>query len=250
MHTATWCLALLLAGAPAVAAPPASAPARTPLSEIPDAELGDMRGRYVVGNDLVAWFGVTMTSVWQTASGQTLQGTLQLGMDFSAGGTPTLSFEPTVSITAADAPLPTATAGASVDASGLANVSGLVQSVQVAGDDNAVRNVTALRVREGAAPPPPTAQDATSRTASAAGMQASAGVVDGVAQVRLQVDGQGLTTQWLRSGSAGQSVQLAASGQQIHNQLQIDLVRQSLPATANLQRDVAQAIGLNRGVGI
>ena len=71
-----------------------------------------------------------------------------------------------------------------------------------------------------------------------------------VAQVRLQVDGQGLTTQWLRSGSAGQSVQLAASGQQIHNQLQIDLVRQSLPATANLQRDVAQAIGLNRGVGI
>ena len=123
MNTATWCLALLLAGAPAVAAPPAPAPARTPLSEIPDAELGDMRGRYVVGNDLVAWFGVTMTSVWQTASGQTLQGTLQLGMDFSAGGTPTLSFEPTVSITAADAPLPVATAVSSANPGRAAKVS-------------------------------------------------------------------------------------------------------------------------------
>ncbi|QCO68659.1 hypothetical protein E4582_10735 [Luteimonas yindakuii] len=233
-----------------MAAPPEPVPARAPLSEISDAELGDMRGRYVVGNDLVAWFGVTMTSVWQTTSGQTLQGALQLGMDFSAGGTPTLSFEPTVSITAADAPLPVAASGATVDAAGLANVSGLVQSVQVAGDHNAVSNVTALRVREGEAPAPSAPQEAATRTASASGMQVSAGVADGMAQVLLQVDGQGLAMQWLRSGSAGQSVQLAASGQQIHNQLQIDLVRQSLPATANLQRDVAQAIGLNRGVGI
>lgn len=250
MKTITWCLTLLLAGAPAVAAPPDSTPAHAPLSEISDAELGNMRGRYVVGNDLVVWFGVTMTSVWQTASGQILQGTLQLGMDFSRGGTPTLGFEPSVSITAADAPLPNAASGASVDASGLANVSGLVQSVQVAGDHNVVGNVTALRVREGAAPATSMSSTAGTRTASAPGMQASAGFADGMAQVRLQVDGQGLATQWLQSGSAGQSVQLAGSGQQIHNQLQIDLVRRSLPVSANLQRDVAQAIGLHRGAGI
>ena len=154
MKASSWCLTLLLAGAPAVPAPPASTTAPAPLYEIPDAELGDMRGRYVVGNDLVAWFGVTMTSVWQTASGQTLQGTLQVGMDFAKSPTPTLSFEPTVSITAADAPPPAATGSASVDAAGLANVSGLVQSVQVAGDGNAVSNATALRVREGTAPAP------------------------------------------------------------------------------------------------
>lgn len=250
MKNVTWCLALLLAGAPAVAAPPDPTPVHAPLSEIPDAELGNMRGRYVVGNDLVAWFGVTMTSSWQTASGQSLQGALQLGMDFSRGGTPTLSFEPTVSITASDAPLPNAASAASVDASGLANVSGLVQSVQVAGDHNAVGNVTALRVREGTAPAATVSSGADTRVASAPGMQVSAGVTDGIAQVRLQVDGQGLATQWLQSGSAGQSVQLAGNGQQIHNQLQIDLVRQSLPVSANLQRDVAQAIGLHRGAGI
>lgn len=119
------------------------------LTEIPDPELSLMRGRYTVGGNNVAWFGVTMVSQWQASNGTTLQGGLTLGMDFRGGGAPKLSFQPSVHVTAADAPLPD-THGRSIDSSGLANASGLVQSVQVAGDGNVARNVTTLTVREGA----------------------------------------------------------------------------------------------------
>ena len=44
------------------------------LKEIPDPELGLMRGRYTVGGNNVAWFGVTMVSQWQASNGATLQG--------------------------------------------------------------------------------------------------------------------------------------------------------------------------------
>ena len=39
------------------------------LKEIPDPELSLMRGRYTVGGNNVAWFGVTMVSQWQASNG-------------------------------------------------------------------------------------------------------------------------------------------------------------------------------------
>ena len=68
-------LSMLAAG---TAAAEDARPAGSGLEEIPDDELGDMRGRYVVSDTSVAWFGVTMISTWQTSSGQILQGQLQL----------------------------------------------------------------------------------------------------------------------------------------------------------------------------
>lgn len=47
-----------------------------------------MRGRYTVGGNTVAWFGVTMVSQWQAGNGAALQGALTLGMDFRGGGAP------------------------------------------------------------------------------------------------------------------------------------------------------------------
>ena len=78
-----------IAAATQVAEASATPPRRTPgMTEIPDPELATMRGRYTVGDHQVAWFGVSMISTWQTASGQTLQGTLSLGMDFAGTGRP------------------------------------------------------------------------------------------------------------------------------------------------------------------
>ena len=74
MHS-TWMAAALVAATSLPVAAPASAsdteaPQRSALYEIPDSELGAMRGRYIVGDNRVAWFGVTMVSDWATASGQ------------------------------------------------------------------------------------------------------------------------------------------------------------------------------------
>ncbi len=55
--------------------------------------------------------------------------------------------------------------------------------------------------------------------------------------------------QWIRNGSLGQSVQLAADNQTASNLMQIDLIRQSLASNMQLSQSVAQAINLARGIG-
>lgn len=248
-------LALGSWGLPALAD---DAPAANRLEEIPDAELGTMRGRYTIGDNAVAWFGVKMISTWQTSSGQLVQGTLALDMDFSHGNsTPKISFQPSVSITRADATLPIPASGnplRSVDGSGLANVSGVVQSVQVAGDGNQASNVTRLSVHDGNSTPPGSAASTGSpsgvATAYGDGASAVASFDGQSANVLLTIDGQGAVQQWIRNGSIGQSVQLTADDQWISNRMEIDLVRQTVATNTQLAQNVAQAISLARGIGL
>ncbi|WP_255516429.1 hypothetical protein [Luteimonas suaedae] len=244
---AALCAGLPMASALAQAGGEVARPAPG-LTEIPEAELGLMRGRYTVGNDAVLWFGVSMVSTWQTAAGQTLQGQLDFGFDFSRG-TPTVSYRPSVTITAGDAPMPVAQGQRSVDSAGLANVSGMVQSVQVAGDGNTAGNLTSLTVRDGEAPAPAGASAGGHANAAMGGLTASAGFDGGDARILLQVDGHGAAEQWIRAGSLGQSIRLGSDGHAVSNQLHLELVRQAVPANAALDQGVAQAISLTRGLG-
>ena len=92
----------------------------------------------------------------------------------------------------------------------------------------------------------PSAATATANTQS---MHASAGFDGNNARVVLQVAGHGSAQQWIRAGSLGQTIQLTSDGQSVSNQLQVELVRQSLPSNLSLDQSVAQAIALNRGLG-
>lgn len=246
-------LGLLVVSAPSAVAGDGSPGVRRPtpgLIEIPDPELAAMRGRYTVGDQQVAWFGVSMISTWQTASGQTLEGTLLLGMDFGQGGRPVVSFTPTVTITAADAPVIGSDGVVrSVDAAGLAHVSGMTQSVQVAGDHNIAANVTRLNVRDDGAPGVTATATSGSASATLGDAMASAGFKDGSANVALQVQGQGAVQQWIRNGSLGQSIQLTSDHQQVSNRMEIDLVRHPLASNVQLSQNVAQAIQMTRGIG-
>ncbi|SEJ15796.1 hypothetical protein [Frateuria terrea] len=245
-------LATALLLVPALQARAAEATSGTGMRELDDTELNAMRGRFTIDDHTVAWFGVRMISTWQTSAGQLLQGTLAFGMDFHSGkGQPTLTFTPSVSITSADAPIPMPASGGirRVDGSGLANVGGLLQSVQVAGDGNLANNVARLSIRNGDAPP---AHGADASTGGASLSNGAADVSVGFdgqsAGVRLSIAGQGVVQQWIRNGSLGQSVQLAADDQSVSNRLEIDLVRQAASANAPLAQNVAQAIGLTRGM--
>ncbi|WP_314106222.1 hypothetical protein [uncultured Stenotrophomonas sp.] len=266
MNTTPWTpvamLLALLGTAPVLAADAPRAEQGRPgkgLSEIPDPELNLMRGRYTVNGTSVAWFGVTMVSQWQ-AGNQSAQSALTLGMDFSHGTqAPKVSFTPSVTVTAADAPLPV-TPGRSVDSSGLQNVAGLTQSVQVAGDNNVASNSTQLNVREGSAPPasdPAGVQPAVVQQAGVQQASAQQGGVSAVAQqdgssasVKLDIQGIGQVQQWIRNGSVGQSIAISSDGQAVRNRMQIDLVRQTLASSGSLNQNVAQAMNLVRGVGM
>lgn len=230
----------------------AAAPAANGMEEVSDAELGDMRGRYTVSGNTVAWFGVKMISTWQSNTGQVLESTLAVNMKFDPGKVqPTVTFEPTVSITQADAPMPTAPSGTPsrhVDGAGLANVGGVVQSVQVAGDGNVASNVTRLSVLGSESMPSgnPSANPVASVTE--AGSSAVASFDGHSARVLLTIEGQGAVAQWIRNGSVGQSVQLTADNQWVSNRMEIELVQQAVAGNALLAQSVAQAISLARGV--
>jgi hypothetical protein len=125
------------------------------IHDVSDEELSTMRGRYIVGDNTVVWFGVEMISTFQTNSGQVVQGAMTLGMNFSKNSnSPQVTFVPTVTITTPNAPLPTASTvqsmvSRSIQSGGIANVGGFVQSVQIAGDNNATANVTSLNIQSG-----------------------------------------------------------------------------------------------------
>jgi len=264
------------------------------VQEVSDEELGTMRGRYTVGNNTVAWFGVSMISSWQSSTGQILQSTLTVGMNFT-GKQPQITFVPTVTITAANAPLPaisTATSTTNTAANnlsrnvsglGLANVGGVVQSVQVAGDNNVASNQTNLTITNGNAPPSSASSNSSNQaitgpagttnttassntvttssvttpdsatTTSSNGASASASYDNGLAQVLLNIAGEGNVRQWVQNGNLGQTVQLTADNQIVSNLMQVQLVRQAMATNAqltqNIAQNVSQSINLTRGIG-
>lgn len=223
------------------------------IEPIGDAELATLRGRYTVGGNTVAWFGVQMISTWRDAGGRTLQGAMNLAMDFTRDANrPKVSFVPTVSIVQAATPVPATNAtgpARHVDGSGLANVGGMLQSVQVAGDDNSASNVTRLTVQDGGSVPAPAASHASGATAHSGDATVSASYSGNAAQVVLTIAGQGAVQQWIRGGSLGQTVSLAADHQFASNQMEITLIRQALAANTQLALDVARSIQSTRGLG-
>ena len=243
-------------------ATPADNPASNGITEIGDAELAQMRGRWTPpGNPgTVAYFGVTMSSSWNAASGQQLSSSMSLGMNFDSNGNVQVTFLPTVTIvqtasSTTGSSTPANATNRTVDSSGLYNVSGLVQGVQIAGDGNLADNVTSLTMTtEGDSNEPPaggTVYNGQSQTYTAQNGDASASASIGNQgmQVSLTIAGQGQVQQWINSSSLGQVIALGSDGQSVHNSLQIELVQRPLTASVNLSRDLAQSMNLVRGIG-
>jgi hypothetical protein len=288
----------------------------TGIHDVTDPELASMRGRYTVGDNTVLYFGVEMVSTFQTNNGQVVQGTLTVGMNFSKNpNNPQVSFVPTVTITTPDAPLPTASTVQSlvsrnVQSGGIANVGGLVQSVQIAGDNNATANVTSLNIQSGGntpsvsttsnassnsspstsstgnssstasvgfngsmantsssttivAPstsgsgnsvasntsPGSTTNNGTStpngRTATVGGTSVSSTYTGDSAEVSTTVAGEGSTSQWIHTGSLGQTIALTTDNAVVTNQMIVSLVTQQLGSTAQLAHTLAQSLNLS-----
>lgn len=242
-------MTVLLASLAGMASAQAQATVEPPrLQEISDAELALMRGRYTLAGNAVAWFGISMISQWHSSDGQQLSAGLQLGLDMRSG-TPRFSYQPTVNIARIDGSDASADGLVrQIDSSGLANASGFVQAVQLAGDGNRVSNQALLVVRDG---PVPAGADGTA--AGNAGSQAGAATAQAYVQgqragVILQLAGQGQVQQWLGNGQVGQSVALASDGSWVSNQLRLEVVRGPALTGSPLALNVAQALGSSRGL--
>ncbi len=224
------------------------------LQELPETTLGDMRGRYLAGSNTVLYFGVQMLSSWQMPDGRLLSGSALINIDFR-GGSPVVSFTPTVSIvntgpggTLAD------THARTIDSSGVANASGLVQNIQVTGDHNRVGNTLRLDVL-GAVPSGAGGGSSGPDSAQTTSDGASARVAltsDGIG-VTLALADQGLVRQLIRGNGAGmgsvlQSAAVLGDNHLITNQLQMTLVLQRLDPASLLRQSVAQSLSQMRGL--
>ena len=81
-------------------------------------------------------------------------------------------------------------------------------------------------------------------------MNAVAQLENNAARVLLQIDGQGAVEQWISGNGMGQTIQLAADGQQASNWMELDVVRNTSQGRTGLGQNVAQAIALSRGIAV
>ena len=201
------------------------APVVANAAEVSDTLLAGVRGRFATTNGVVR-LGVQMISTWQTDTGNTYRAsaTLSVGLE----GKPQVQFVPALSIAeAAGATSPSLDRNIVRSGSGVSNVSGVVQTIQVAGDGNQVMNEAVVSVSTSAKDMP--------STGAAAMPSALVAVTPNGVKLRSALDARGMVVaievpqagralQQLRAGAGAGIVQRgesAADLQRVHNQLSI-----------------------------
>ncbi len=139
------------------------------LQEIPDSELDQLRGRFL-GIGGITNFGIVMESVWTTRRGDVYGAGMELTLN--GGDAASVVFRPTFTLvsskdmlesiktaTVLTAPtgLLTAPGGkASIDSSGLENVTGVSQGIHIVADSNTVANSVIMDISLASAATPVT----------------------------------------------------------------------------------------------
>ncbi len=193
------------------------------MQEVSDADLGHMRGKFAANNQ-VMYFGVEMVSQWQTPTGSFVTAGANLDIDFSSGS-PTVHYAPTVTIVQGQATTDPASNTSVSGGGGLANISGVSQSIQVAGRTNNIRNDINMQVDEFSGSQGGYIATATQGSAGSISQTGSDGTVATVTlghnSIGLNVDvpGQGQVLQQIRDQGLMQAVRIGGDLNQIHNQI-------------------------------
>jgi len=202
--------------------------------QLSDAELGQMRGRFVDQGQIM-FFGVQMSSEWRTSAGEhliaggTLRGDLR-------GASPTVTFEPHLSVGNSTS-VSGAGNGAFVQDAGTGNVRGVVQSIQAGGNFNVAANDLQIDILDAAG------RDVSAGSAGASNTQgrlpsgtrmAVRSGAQGIG-VELQVPGMGTVTQAIvPSRGLRQSIQLTSNLQQVRNLTRLQLYMGERGASAEV----------------
>lgn len=223
--------------------------------EVSDDVLGNMRGKFVGGGQIIN-FGVQMVSTWQTAAGQMLTAAANLNVNVANTAQPVVEFVPNLTIVEANAVVPASNAAIqTATGNGISNVSGVAQSIQVAGDSNSIGNDAAISITSG--PPPAMSPGSsggpqTATLTSASGAAVSASVQGNGISVGITVPNVGRALQQIKGTAASgggvvQMVQAAGDMQWIHNRMHIYVNLQPSVA-ANAQTALSGSLNTLRGL--
>lgn len=198
--------------------------------ELSDDVLGETRGKFVSGGQIMT-FGVQMVTKWVTSSGEVINASGRLAISMGQGQ-PRVSFEPVINVHQVQVNQIAASQGSNVvsGSKGLDSVTGVVQSIQVAGNANGIGNSIAVSVKRYQG-----GNDALSGNSSGnlnvitpSGNAASVSLANNGLSVAVDVVDQGQAQQAIRSISQGngqvmQSVRLGGSLNQIRNMINLDI---------------------------
>ncbi|KRP54652.1 hypothetical protein [Pseudomonas poae] len=223
MNTFRWLTVICLA-----AAAPAHASSAFKPIELKDAEMADLRGRYVMPGRIVS-FGIVMSSTWTNAAGATVTGSAAMQVNAS-----TVTPQFYVQISGNDGTgggrqpegSGTVTGGA-----GLGTGQGVVQSVRAAGDGNTATNGVDINVSKNGLAPANYAQSGQALlagqpvTGGTAAGQVTVSANNGGLQMALQASSnQGNVVQQIGAGNVLQGTVIQGNGNAVNNLTQLNVV--------------------------
>lgn len=199
------------------------------MQEVSDSDLGHMRGKFA-SNNQVMYFGIEMVSQWLTPTGNLVTAGANLNIDFQGNSsTPKVQYVPTVTIVSQGQDVPSAQNGGTNSVSGgagLANVSGVSQSIQVAGQSNSINNGIDMQVD--ISPSTQAGGLVSNALEGHAGSITANGNDGSIATVTLSnnsigvsvvVPGQGQVLQQIRNQGMFQAARIGGDLNQIHNNI-------------------------------
>lgn len=233
--------------------------------EVPDSELGEMRGRFVSFGQ-VLYFGIEMVTQWATAAGEIFRSGVRMVIDWAS-----VQFRPNVTVeriasyansqgSGTASPASGSSGGGPVQgisSGGLNNAQGVVQVVQVTGDDNSIHNRVNLAVNAGPdngnTPDDPGVAAAGGGTQSVVAGEAQAVLTTSVGannlEVSVEVPGQGVARQSL-GNIAGllQSVQVGGDMNRVLNMVNLTAQLNSLTDSGRRAVNIQSALQSLRGL--
>ena len=212
--------------------------------ELKDQELAQLRGRYVMP-DRIVYFGMTMTSTWQNASGDVLGAQTTLHMQQN---TIKPQFYVSLINQKGDGSTPTDGTGSITGGSGLTALQGVTQSTRTAGDGNLSSNNVDINVQQNGQAPVLTANQGQVLTSGATITEANrAGSLtisssNGGVQLAIQAsNNQGDSMQRIAAGGVLQATNLMGTKNQVQNLTQLNIVlRNDLPSPGTLNCNLDQ----------
>ncbi|WPN51172.1 hypothetical protein QMK52_20015 [Pseudomonas sp. P9_2] len=221
MNTFRWLTVLCLA-----ASMPAYASSAFKPIELKDAEMADLRGRYVMPGRIIS-FGIVMSSTWTNAVGDRITGTANMQIDKT---TVTPQFYVQTTGSTGNGSLPNTGTGNVVGGAGLGSGQGVTQSVRTAGDGNTANNDVGISIENGVAPASnlQTGQvlmaGGTVTGDSAAG-RVSVSANNGGVQMAIQANhNQGNSLQQIGGGNVLQGTVLTGNSNLVRNITQLNVV--------------------------
>ena len=223
MKLKTWMLASLLL--PAI---PVSAASLFQPVEISDAEMANLRGRYILPEGIVH-FGVTMSTSWRNSSGAIIGSRVELSVNSLAKANLTVSMIDG----AGDGYSPSTGTGQVIGGQGLNNVQGISQSVRTAGDYNSGENYVDVHISRS---PGQTFSTEGQSWGGPQQFQNEAGTVqvssvNGGLQMQLEANqNQGVASQSIGRGGIAQQANIGCAMNQVHNLTALNVSMRENPA--------------------